>query len=62
MGALDLRIEVVFFELHQKLMPPWDWEWCLSTQMIVGDAPDVELHHDEDLIFHQHFMVLAPVH
>jgi hypothetical protein len=43
-------------------MPPWDWEWWLSTQMIVGDALDVEPHHAKNLIFHQHFMVLAPMH
>ncbi len=43
-------------------MPPWDWGWCLSTQMIMGNTPNIELQHARDLIFHQHFMVLALVH
>ncbi len=42
--------------LHQKLTPQWDWEWCLSTQMIVGTTLSVEFHQVEDPISHQHLV------
>jgi hypothetical protein len=63
MGVLDLGIELcISLTFHPKLMPQWDWEWCLLTQMIVGAALGIKPHHNEDPISHQHFVVLAFMH
>jgi uncharacterized membrane protein len=52
-GVLCLGIELgTFFDIPLEVDTPMDWEWCLSTQMIVGTTPNTKLHHVEDPIFH----------
>jgi hypothetical protein len=44
MDALDLGIELyTFLETPAKVNAPMGLEWCLSTQMIVEDALNIEL-------------------
>jgi len=41
-----------FLAPRQKLAPPEDWEWCLSTQTILAVEFDVETYHAGDPTSH----------